>query len=81
MNLIIYKEITRKYHKEIFKAKKYYFSKAIDSALNRPHKLFKLVPQTMNPGCLEVPNSDTQEFCNELSDFFINKIEKIWESI
>ena len=73
-NHTIYKIITKKYHKEIFTAKKNHFSNIIANALNRPLELFKLVTQTMNPACLEAPNSDSQEFCNELSDYFINKI-------
>ncbi|PIO27386.1 hypothetical protein AB205_0104330 [Aquarana catesbeiana] len=54
----------------IFKAKKEHFSNSISKALNRHRELFKLVTQTMNPSCLEPPANETQEFCDELSNFF-----------
>ncbi|XP_044139720.1 zinc finger protein 850-like [Bufo gargarizans] len=76
-----YKSLTKKYHKAIFIAKKEHFSNTISKAINRPHELFKLVAQTMNPTCLEPPANETQEFCDELSEFFIDKIINIRETI
>lgn len=76
-----YKLALKCYHIGIFQAKQIFYAAQIETAKNKPKPLFKIVHSLANPSALMKNIPPSQEFCEELAEYFINNVDKIQEDI
>lgn len=65
------------YHKAIYKAKQSLYANKIHNATHSTKELFKIIHTLANPVALQKTLHTSQEACNQIYDYFVNKIEKI----
>lgn len=76
----LYRDTIREYKAEIKTAQTLYFSEKIASAVNSPHETFRIVKKLLSAPSPPVFQETSVACCDELADYFNNKILTICHS-